>query len=91
VGVLYFDATLHKVETYEAGQPGHLHPVRVGGTEFAPCFEWLDDRGIQPQALVFLTDLYGSFPPCAPAYPVLWASTGSRKAPFGEVIPMHTA
>lgn len=49
------------------------------------------EGGIRPQSLVFLTDLYGSFPPVAPAYPVLWASTGSKKAPFGEVIPMRAA
>jgi predicted metal-dependent peptidase len=91
VYVLYFDAVVHKVETYESGQRIDLNPIGGGGTEFGPCFEWLDERGIRPQALVFLTDLYGSFPPCAPAYPVLWASTGSQKAPFGEVIPMHAA
>lgn len=91
VYVLYFDAVVHKVETYEAGQRIDLNPVGGGGTEFGPCFEWLDDRGIRPQTLVFLTDLYGSFPTSAPSYPVLWASTGSRKAPFGEVIPMQAA
>lgn len=91
VYVLYFDAVVHKVETYEAGQRIDLNPVGGGGTEFGPCFEWLDQRGIQPQSLVFLTDLYGSFPPSAPAYPVLWASTGGRKAPFGQVIPMQAA
>ena len=91
VYVLYFDSVVHKVDTYEAGQRIDLNPVGGGGTEFGPCFEWLDERGIRPQSLVFLTDLYGSFPPAAPAYPVLWASTGSRKAPFGEVIPMRTA
>ncbi len=91
VYVLYFDAVVQKVETYEAGQRIDLNPVGGGGTEFGPCFEWLDDRGIRPQTLVFLTDLYGSFPPSAPCYPVLWASTVSRKAPFGEVIPMQAA
>jgi len=91
VYVLYFDAVVHKVETYEAGQRIDLNPVGGGGTEFGPCFEWLDGRRIQPQSLVFLTDLYGSFPPSAPAYPVLWASTGGRKAPFGQVIPMQAA
>jgi predicted metal-dependent peptidase len=91
VYVLYFDAVVQTVETYECGQRIDLNPVGGGGTEFGPCFEWLDDRGIRPQTLVFLTDLYGSFPPSAPAYPVLWASTGSRKAPFGEVIPMQAA
>jgi len=91
VHVLYFDATVHKAETYEAGQPVHLNPVGGGGTEFGPCFDWLDEHGILPQTLVFLTDLYGSFPPWAPAYPVLWASTGSQRAPFGAVIPMQAA
>jgi predicted metal-dependent peptidase len=62
-----------------------------GGTEFGPCFDWLDEHGILPQTLVFLTDLYGSFPPSPPAYPVLWASTGSQKVPFGQVIPMQAA
>jgi predicted metal-dependent peptidase len=91
VHVLYFDATVHNVETYESGQPVHLNPVGGGGTEFGPCFDWLDEHGIMPQTLVFLTDLHGSFPPSAPAYPVLWASTGSQKAPFGAVIPMQAA
>jgi predicted metal-dependent peptidase len=91
VYVLYFDAVVQKVETYEAGERIDLNPVGGGGTEFGPCFEWLNDRRIRPQTLVFLTDLYGSFPPSAPSYPVLWASTGSQKAPFGEVIPMQAA
>lgn len=91
VYVLYFDATVHKAETYEAGQRIALNPVGGGGTAFSPCFEWLDERGIRPQTMVFLTDLYGSFPPSAPPYPVLWASTGRRQAPFGKVIPMQAA
>jgi predicted metal-dependent peptidase len=91
VHVLYFDSEVQKVETYASGQPVQLNPVGGGGTEFGPCFDWLDEQGIQPQTLVFLTDLYGSFPPSAPSYPVLWASTGSRKAPFGAVIPMQAA
>jgi predicted metal-dependent peptidase len=91
VYILYFDAAVHKVDTYEAGQRIDLNPVGGGGTEFGPCFEWLDERGIRPQSLVFLTDLYGSFPQSAPAYPVLWASTAGREAPFGEVIPMQAA
>ena len=91
VYVLYFDAVVHQVETFEAGERVSLNPVGGGGTEFGPCFEWLGEHGVHPQTLVFLTDLYGSFPDSEPAYPVLWASTGSRKAPFGEVIPMQAA
>jgi predicted metal-dependent peptidase len=91
VYILYFDAVVHKVETFEAGQRVSLNPVGGGGTEFGPCFEWLEEHGIRPQTLVFLTDLYGSFPDSEPAYPVLWASTGGRRAPFGQVVPMQAA
>ncbi len=91
VYVLYFDAVVHKVETFEAGQRVSLSPVGGGGTEFGPCFEWFDEHGVRPQTLVFLTDLYGSFPDSEPAYSVLWASTGGRRAPFGQVVPIQTA
>jgi predicted metal-dependent peptidase len=91
VYVLYFDAVVHNVETFEAGQCVSLNPVGGGGTEFGPCFAWLEEHGVRPQTLVFLTDLYGSFPDSEPAYPVLWASTGGRRAPFGQVVPMQAA
>ena len=91
VHVLYFDATVHKIETYQPGEQVSLSPVGGGGTDFRPCFRWLEEQGIQPQTLVFLTDLWGTFPEGAPSYPVLWASTASRSAPFGQVIPMDAA
>jgi predicted metal-dependent peptidase len=91
VHVLYFDTEVHKAEVFQAGQPIALTPVGGGGTNFAPCFRWLDERGIVPQTLVFLTDLCGAFPSEAPDYPVLWATTESRRASFGQVIPMEAA
>jgi predicted metal-dependent peptidase len=91
VHVLYFDAVIQKVETYEGGQPVSLAPVGGGGTDFRPCFDWLHEHGIVPQTLVFLTDLCGTFPSEAPAYPVIWATTEDRRAPFGQVVPMEAA
>jgi predicted metal-dependent peptidase len=91
VHVLYFDTEVHKAEVYQAGQPIALSPAGGGGTNFGPCFRWLDEHGILPQTLVFLTDLCGAFPTEAPDYPVLWASTESRRAPFGQVISMESA
>ncbi len=91
VHVLYFDSVVHRVDTYRAGERVDLTPLGGGGTDFGPCFAWLDEHGIMPQALVFLTDLYGNFPASAPSYPVLWASTGNQPAPFGQVIPMQAA
>jgi len=91
VHVLYFDTCVHKVDVYAAGQQISLNPVGGGGTDFRPCFDWLEQQQLQPQMLVFLTDLYGTTPAEEPLYPVLWASTGSRHAPFGQVIPMQAA
>jgi predicted metal-dependent peptidase len=91
VHVLYFDTDVQKVETYRAGQPVKLAPVGGGGTDFRPCFRWVEEQGITPQTLVFLTDLCGTFPNDVPPYPVLWASTDKRTVPFGQVIPMEAA
>jgi predicted metal-dependent peptidase len=88
VHVLYFDTEVQKYQTFQAGQPVKLTPVGGGGTDFRPCFSWVAARGIQPQTMVFLTDLCGTFPEKVPPYPVLWASTDTRQAPFGQVIPM---
>ncbi len=91
VHVLYFDTRVHKVDVYAAGQQISLDPVGGGGTDFRPCFDWVDEQQVQAQMLVFLTDLYGTLPKEEPSYPVLWASTGARQAPFGQLIPMQAA
>jgi predicted metal-dependent peptidase len=91
VHVIYFDAAVQKVETYQAGQPISLSPVGGGGTDFRPCFEWVQEQGIVPRTVVFLTDLCGRFPEEVPPYPVIWASIEPRRAPFGEVVPVDSA
>jgi predicted metal-dependent peptidase len=91
VHVLYFDTIVHKVDEYRAGEPITLAPVGGGGTDFCPCFEWIEENGARPEMVVFLTDLYGTLPALMPAYDVVWASTGAREAPFGQVVPMQAA
>jgi len=39
-----------------------------------------------PTALIYLTDLQGTFPEQAPAYPVIWCATTDDPVPFGEVV-----
>jgi predicted metal-dependent peptidase len=91
VHVLYFDTEVHNASIFEQGEPISLEPAGGGGTSFCPCFEYIEEQSIQPQALVVFTDLEGSFPDAAPNHPVLWAATKDHSAPFGEVIPMATA
>jgi predicted metal-dependent peptidase len=59
-----------------------------GGTDFCPPFQYVQDQGIRPECLVYLTDLYGPFP-AAPEYPTLWCSTTSQVAPFGTTIEIE--
>jgi len=53
-------------------------------------FDYMREQGIDPVAVVFLTDLccnsYGDQPEC----PVLWVSTEEKydEPPFGEVVVM---
>jgi hypothetical protein len=36
--------------------------------------------------LIYLTDLYGTFPEQPPGYPVIWAAINDQQAPFGTTI-----
>ncbi len=59
----------------------------MGGTDFRPIFEQIEEQGETPAAMVFLTDLDGPFPE-EPDYPVIWANCSSkdRQAPFGTTV-----
>ncbi|MDA8108447.1 MAG: VWA-like domain-containing protein, partial [Betaproteobacteria bacterium] len=60
-----------------------------GGTRFAPVFDWVDDAGLRPHALVYFTDALGEFPERAPGYPVLWIVTGRGEVPWGERVQLN--
>jgi len=79
-----------EAELTTAGDLEHFFQHKLkggGGTSFVPVFEWLDEENIRPDALIYLTDMYGSFPESPPPYPVIWVSTTDvSEAPFGEVL-----
>ena len=87
--VVWCDAQVHRTdEIDEMTDLQGLKPVGGGGTMFTPVFDWITQEGIEPDALVYLTDGDGGFPASAPAYPVLWGDISGRveKYPFGEVV-----
>lgn len=91
--VLYFDAKVQRHDELEYGAlEFSTRPKGGGGTDFRPVFEYLENEGVQADAVIVLTDCYGGFPDDAPPYPVLWASIIDPKAlghyhpPFGEVV-----
>jgi predicted metal-dependent peptidase len=58
-----------------------------GGTSFRAPFQWVEDRFIEPECLIYLTDGYGEPPVEEPEYPVIWATCGTgRRFKWGEVI-----
>lgn len=84
---IYCDSKVHRVEEYGPGDEIVRHAPGGGGTDFRPVFAHLEKKQITPKAVVYLTDLDGSFPATPPPYPVLWVTwVKDGKAPFGEVI-----
>jgi predicted metal-dependent peptidase len=92
--VMWCDAKVHRVDEVEEasdlcalrkkGAPGG------GGTSFIPVFEEMEKLGLDDvDALVYLTDGYGSFPKEQPSYAVVWGSitaSGMVQYPWGDVV-----
>ncbi len=60
-----------------------------GGTSFVPVFEWVTQKGLRPDLLVYFTDAQGAFPPAEPPYPVIWLVKGRSKVPWGQRIQLN--
>jgi predicted metal-dependent peptidase len=89
--IIWCDAEVNRVDYAEDSDD--LNTIRCkgavggGGTSFIPVFNRIDEEGLTPEALVYLTDGLGSFPNAAPNYPVIWGDIlGSVKYPFGDVV-----
>jgi predicted metal-dependent peptidase len=85
---IYCDAKIQAVNDYRPGEIIGRKCPGGGGTDFSPVFAHIRDKmGETPKAVVYLTDLMGSFPDEVPPYPVLWVTWEREdKAPFGEVV-----
>ncbi len=84
--IIYFDSEVLKTDSYSPDDHLDIKPIGGGGTAFSPIFKEIERQGFNATACVVLTDLYCSDFGDAPHYPVLWASNGDDKAPWGEVM-----
>jgi predicted metal-dependent peptidase len=89
--LVWCDAQVHRVDYAE--EAADLNTIRAkgapggGGTSFIPVFDEIDRLGLEPEALVYLTDGMGSFPQKAPKYPVIWGNIyKGSKYPWGDVV-----
>ncbi|PIE68760.1 MAG: hypothetical protein CSA21_05695 [Deltaproteobacteria bacterium] len=89
INLVYCDSAIAGVQEFSRYDlPLYLQPRGGGGTDYRPVFRLVEERGLQPACLVYLTDLECINYPATPDYPVLWVSTqvDRRVPPFGEVI-----
>jgi predicted metal-dependent peptidase len=85
--VLECDAAVHKEYKLSKYNKIDTNFKGRGGTSFKPIFEYVKDKKLKTDLLIYFTDLYGDFPDKKPAYPVIWVSTTAEtKAPWGHVI-----
>ena len=87
--VIYCDARVHGIDTYEPDDAITLHPKGGGGTAFGPALDAAEALDEPPCCVVYLTDLFGEHRNRPPAMPVLWISTSNRTAPYGDVVALE--
>jgi predicted metal-dependent peptidase len=89
VVVMPFDTRVRTVLEFDPGDVITIRAQAGGGTAFDDPVAELERREIEPEVLVYLTDLCSSRFPIEPAYPVVWVTTRPGNAPFGDVVPMY--
>lgn len=94
ISVIYCDTQVEdRGEKFLPRQKVTLKPSSSGGTDFEPV--WHHQRKHYPDvaAIVYLTDLYGSFgdKKSWPKIPVIWGATTEIHPPFGKAVRIGAA
>lgn len=87
----YIDTTVHRTVVFRRGEDSTItfDAEGGGGTDFRPAFDSLKDWEEQPVCVVYITDLYGTFPEQDPGVPTLWVTANEvTPVPFGEVVSL---
>lgn len=82
VRVIYCDAEIAHIDEFGPDDDLQFAVYGGGGTDFRPPFRYLEEQGIEPRCLVYLTDGYGPFPD-EPNFPTLWCINNH------DVVPPH--
>ena len=93
VDVIEIDADVQKHYKLRAGAKLDTEFKGRGGTDFRPAFDYIKKKGLNPDVVVYLTDLDGTYPDKPPHYPLIWVATPNsyrlrtnKPVPFGKLI-----
>ena len=89
--VIYADAKVQALDTFEQGDPIQIRAQGGGGTTFGPALDAAEHLDDPPCCVVYLTDLWGMHRPHALEMPVLWVTTdpSAPAPPYGEVVTLE--
>lgn len=92
ITIIQCDADVQVVDKLKKGQTYKTNMKGRGGTSFVPVFEYIQEKRLNPDVLVYLTDGYGDFPK-QPRYSTIWCITpeGVDKStiPFGRYVQIQ--
>ena len=80
------DAAIQKKIELRPGDPVPMVVSGRGGTDFRPVFEDIQNSQLPISSLVYMTDLYGSFPDREPEFATVWLVTTEGNPPWGYTV-----
>jgi predicted metal-dependent peptidase len=90
VHVIYTDTEVQSHEEYDNPDDVHIKHQSGGGTRMEAGFDYIADKGIQPDVVVTLTDGYDDYTE-DPGFPTVWCvSSPNKTVPYGETIHFET-
>ena len=90
VHVIYTDTEVQSHEEYDNPDDVYIKHQSGGGTRMEAGFDYIAEKGIQPDVVVTLTDGYDDYTE-DPGFPTVWCvSSPNKTVPYGETIHFET-
>jgi predicted metal-dependent peptidase len=87
INVLECDADVHRHFKLNKYKRHDGKPKGGGGTDFCPVFDYIKEKKLRTDVLIFFTDGWGTFPKRKYSFKTIWVSTSDfDKFPFGRCI-----
>ena len=85
--VIYCDAEVNHVDVFTPEDfPVRLSPHGGGGTYFHPVFDYIDEHGLDPEVVVYLTDGDGDQNDFTSKHETVWLTTYNTDFDWGTVV-----